>query len=109
MTEAKTVSTTRAFGIKCRIIAACLLAGIAMHQASAATQVVKNGITWTFDRDCTVGQFVNGDWWVIDGGSGVKVVSVSPAPSGSGASYLNGSMINPVGPSSQGYDGRIDG
>ncbi len=66
----------------------------------------RNGITWSFGSDYQVGQYVTGDWWVLDSGSGVKVNSVSPSPSGSGSSKQNGSVINPSG-NSQGYDGRV--
>lgn len=45
-----------------------------VSQAAAVTQY---GITWTFDRPYPVGQFVNGDWWVV---GPAKVVSVNPAP-----------------------------
>jgi len=79
--------------------------GFIQTQTFAATSVTKNGITWTFGSDYKVGQYINGDYWVLDTGSGVRVNSVSPAPSGSS----NGSVINPAGGSSQGYDGRIDG
>jgi hypothetical protein len=77
--------------------------------ATAATQVTKQGITWTFDKDYQVGQYVNGDYWVLASGGTVKVNSVSPSPAGSGSTYRNGSMLNPMGGSAQGYDGRIDG
>src|SRR5665647_2005666 len=33
--------------------------------AQAATSVTQYGIIWTFDADYTVGQFVNGDYWVV--------------------------------------------
>ncbi|MEX0886834.1 MAG: hypothetical protein WD009_10390 [Phycisphaeraceae bacterium] len=42
-----------------------------------AAQVSQHGITWTFDREYPVGQFVNGDWWVV---GPVTVVEVTPAP-----------------------------
>ncbi|HBG28294.1 MAG: hypothetical protein A2Y10_03380 [Planctomycetes bacterium GWF2_41_51] len=79
--------------------------GFGSIPASAATSVTKNGITWTFNANYQTGQYVNGDYWVLDTGSGVQVNSVSPSPSGSS----NGSVINPAGGNSQGYDGRIDG
>ena len=46
-------------------------------QAQMASQVTQHGITWTFDREYPVGQFVNGDWWVV---GPVTVVNVDPAP-----------------------------
>jgi hypothetical protein len=33
--------------------------------AATASSITQYGITWTFDRAYEVGQFVNGDWWVI--------------------------------------------
>jgi hypothetical protein len=87
------------------IILFSLVLGFIQTSALAATSVTKNGITWNFVKDYQVGQYINGDYWVLDSGSGVQVSSVSPAPSGSS----NGSVINPAGGSSQGYDGRIDG
>ncbi|HUT58646.1 MAG TPA: hypothetical protein VNA25_12445 [Phycisphaerae bacterium] len=40
-------------------------------------QLSQHGITWTFDRPATAGQFVTGDWWVV---GPVTVASISPAP-----------------------------
>ena len=70
-----------------------------------ADAVTRHGITWTFDGFYRVGQFVNGDWWVLDEGSGVVVTSVSPAAV-YGASGRNGSVINPTGSMSQPIDAR---
>jgi hypothetical protein len=39
--------------------------------------VSQYGITWRFDKPHAVGQFVNGDWWVV---GPVSVVSVTPGP-----------------------------
>ena len=94
--------------------------------------VTQYGITWTFDKECPVGRFVNGDWWVI---GPVTVVSVSPRPgsvagegsveqnSRYGAKALrtdsrmrNGSMVvlgpdysagDQTGFGKQGYDSRV--
>ncbi len=70
--------------------------------AQAASSVSQYGITWTFSQDRTVGQFVNGDWWVV---GPVTVTSISPAPVATSFS-INGSMINPIPGQSQGlyYD-----
>jgi len=70
---------------------------------TTCTSVSQNGITWTFDDSYECGQFFNGDWWVV---GPLTVVSVSPAPSGTGETFRNGSMANPVPGSSHGYDGR---
>ena len=82
-----------------------LLTVLTFSPVFGATSVSKNGITWNFGGDYQTGQYVNGDYWVLDSGSVVQVTSVSPSPSGSS----NGSMINPAGGTSQGYDGRVDG
>jgi hypothetical protein len=64
-----------------------------------ASQVGQYGITWTFDKPYEVGQFVNGDWWVV---GPVTVNSVSPATSGG----RHGSVVNPVDGQPSGYDSR---
>lgn len=66
---------------------------------ASVNAVSRHGITWNFNHPYQVGQFVNGDWWVV---GPVTVASVVPAPGGG----RNGSMINtPV--NMQAYDGRI--
>lgn len=56
-----------------------------------ASQISQYGITWTFDKAYPVGQFVNGDWWVV---GPVTVVSVSPAPGPSdGSDNIDASSI----------------
>ncbi|PZE22256.1 hypothetical protein [Paenibacillus xerothermodurans] len=42
-----------------------------------ASEVSQFGITWKFDKAYPVGQFVNGDWWVL---GPVTVVEVTPGP-----------------------------
>ncbi|AKS32310.1 hypothetical protein [Mycolicibacterium goodii] len=88
-----------------------------------ASEISQYGITWKFDREYPVGQFVNGDWWVV---GPVTVVSVTPGPSPAPPDEVtdlgvndwgdtglqdnkerrNGSMVvMEVGPA-QGYDSR---
>ena len=43
--------------------------------ATMASTVGQWGITWQFDHEYQVGQFCNGDWWVV---GPVKIVSFSP-------------------------------
>jgi len=63
-----------------------------------AESVTQFGITWTFDAAYPVGQFANGDFWVV---GPVTIASVDPAPTAGG----NGTVVNPpLG--SQGYDER---
>jgi len=64
-----------------------------------ANSLTQYGVTWTFSEDVEYGQFVTGDYYVLDKGYGVTVVSVSPL-SDAGES---GSMINPVPNGGQGF------
>jgi hypothetical protein len=41
------------------------------------TSVTKDGITWTFDRPVPVGQFINGDYYVI---GPLAVTAIDPSP-----------------------------
>lgn len=97
----------------------------ALPAAESASNVSRHGITWTFDKAYPVGQFINGDWWVV---GPVKIVKVDPAPgpaaedapqtgdvkSRYGAPSMkadsrmrNGSMVV-LGPDpKQGYDSRL--
>ncbi len=61
--------------------------------------ITQYGITMTFDDNYTVGQFVMGDYYVVDPGSGVTVLSATPGWTGS----LHGSMKNPVSGAGQGF------
>lgn len=82
---------------------------VTLQIEARASSVTQYGITWTFDRSYRVGQFVNGDWWVLpdDPTGSVTVTSVSPVPTGSGSAFRNGSVVNPTTGTAQGYDGRI--
>lgn len=40
-------------------------------------EISQYGITWTFEKPATTGQFITGDWWVI---GPVKIVETTPAP-----------------------------
>lgn len=70
--------------------------------------VVQYGITWTMSTDEEVGQFITGDYFVIDDGS-VTISSVFPAWNGT----YNGSQKNPDPSlpveSSQGVHATADG
>ncbi len=73
------------------VVPAC--APEAVH-VQRANQVSQYGITWRFDRDYPVGQFVNGDWWVV---GPVNLVSVTPGPSPAPANELNDLGVNSWG------------
>lgn len=68
-----------------------------------ASSISQDGITWTFDRPCQVGRFVNGDWWVI---GPVTIRSITRPHNINGR---DGSMVNPKGETAHGYDDRIAG
>jgi hypothetical protein len=65
------------------------------------TQITQWGITWTFSQPEPVGQFVNGDYYVV---GPVTIVDIEP-PATNG---LNGSMLNiEVNIQQSGFDSRI--
>jgi hypothetical protein len=106
------------------IAAFCWAGALAAGFADQAQRVTQYGITWTFDKPYTVGQFVTGDYWVL---GPVTITSVSPtpgpAPAGTGTGAVksrygaaamkddsrmrNGSMIVLKPDKSQGYDSRL--
>lgn len=63
--------------------------------ACAATSVARHGITWTFNADYTVGQYANGDYYVV-APSGLTITGISPASTNTAGRIINGSMVNPV-------------
>ena len=67
----------------------------------AATSVTQYGITWTFDHDYTVGQFVNGDYWVV---GPVVITGITPTFDG----LHNGWMVN-MSSTQNSYDTRAPG
>jgi hypothetical protein len=77
--------------------------------SAIANSVSSNGISWRFTENKVVGQYVNGDWWVL-GTPGVVLSSITPQvvlgpssvnnigqpyPWGSRFNDRNGSMLNP--------------
>src|ERR1700704_6156814 len=87
-------------------------------------ELTQYGVTWTFDRPATCGQFVTGDWWVV-GPVTVTRVTPSPGPAQSGLSnptvksiygtvsmvddsrMRNGAITVLKPGAGQGYDSRI--
>ena len=56
----------------------CLLLLLGLPNTSlSATSITQYGITWTFSSDCQTGQFVTGDYWIVDSGAGCVLTSVS--------------------------------
>jgi len=92
-----------------------LLATTAAYAATTASTVTSNYITWTFDKEYPVGQFVTGDYYVI---GPVKIVSITNSMSDESFrpadEDVHGSMVNPVVDNTserfsyqwQGYDSR---
>lgn len=68
--------------------------------AATASSVERFGVTWTFDRAYEVGQFANGDWWVL---GPVTITEISPAS----VDDKNGSMINPALNKNLAFDTRM--
>jgi hypothetical protein len=106
------------------IVILCVL-GLLVAPAFAARQesITQYGITWTFSEPREVGQFVNGDWWVV---GPVTITAITPAPGpvdrddtavrrnqfGDAAirpdvRMRNGSMIVTEPSGRQGYDSRL--
>jgi hypothetical protein len=72
---------------------ACLLVmTILTNFTNGETSVTRHGITWTFSQDKVVGNFANGDWWVV---GPVTITSITPAPTSNGGTDTNGTVINP--------------
>jgi dockerin type I repeat protein len=63
------------------------------------TTVTQYGITWTFDHAVPVGQFVNGDYYVV---GPVTVTGIDPLP----ADGRNGSVLNLPTNAKAGFDDR---
>lgn len=71
-----------------------------------ASSVTQWGITWEFAQPERVGQFANGDWWVV---GPVDIVSIWPPTQNVGGRQINGSMVNPttIQNGEHGYDSTL--
>lgn len=69
-----------------------------------ASSITQWGITWRFAEQEQVGQFANGDWWVL---GPVSVVEISPHFQTVAGRDINGSMINPAPTGEHGYDSML--
>ncbi len=64
--------------------------------------VTKRDITWYFDKQYEVGQFANGDYWVV---GPVNITEITPHTGDDGnGRIMNGSMVNPKTDGNQGFD-----
>lgn len=83
------------------IVAAALILLAGTHAFGAQARSVSQwGITWTFDREYQVGQYANGDYWVV---GPVNIISITPESVTVGGRVMHGTQVNP-GSGSQGYD-----
>ena len=71
-----------------------------------ASSITQWGVTWQFAEPEQVGQFCNGDWWVL---GPVEVVAISPPTQNVSGRQINGSMVNPttIALGEHGYDSRL--
>ncbi len=73
--------------------------------SGTAASITKDGITWTFGQAVSVGQFVNGDYYVV---GPVTVTAIDPAPTTS-SPYENGSVVDlPTSNGKSGFDSRLN-
>ena len=71
----------------------------------AANSVTQHGITWIFSTDNTVGQYANGDYWVV---GPIKITSITPhSVTDANGWTRNGTMLNPPVGSVQAFDSSI--
>ncbi len=86
--------------LRLALLIACLT--FAGNSSAITTDTVsRGGITWTFSTPQTVGQFANGDWWVV---GPVTLTAISPAWDG----VRHGTMINPMASDTDhGFDTRL--
>jgi hypothetical protein len=68
--------------------------------------ITRHAITWTFSGTPTSGTFVTGDPYFV-AGTGGTITAISPAPTGTGTTARNGSMVNPTSSLLHGWDGRV--
>ena len=73
------------------------------NPANFRSSITHKGVTWTFDKNYTTGQYANGDWWVV---GPVNITDVTPTTIRTAGSERNGMMVNPARGSNQGYDAR---
>ncbi len=77
------------------------------NNSNMRQSISQHGITWTFDKPYRIGQYVNGDFWVI---GPVAITSIDPPSENNAGIITNGSMINPDPNSyeNQGFDSRMN-
>ncbi len=87
------------------LIAMAFFIGRSSAALPLQSSITKDSITWTFSQAAPVGQFVNGDYYVV---GPVTVTSISPAPQ-TDSPYVNGSVLNlPTPDGKSGFDKRLN-
>jgi hypothetical protein len=72
--------------------------------------IARHDISWVFDANYQHGKFANGDYYVVDPGTGVRVVGITPGASIYNGFHINGSEKNPTpGATTHGYDNQSGG
>ena len=95
--SATTIYTISAFNSIGYLATDCISIGVCKDIATtltpnqSSTSITQYGITWTFDRAYPVGQFINGDWWVV---GPVIIKDIDPKTGTCG--LASGTMINPI-------------
>ena len=77
-----------------------------LENLKSAKSLTRYGITWTFSEPVEYGQFANGDYWVLDKGTGISICQITPLSTETAGRIMNGSMLNPT-TSSNGYDSSV--
>ena len=73
-----------------------------------SSSVTSGDITFNFAGEYETGQFLDGQWWVHNNGDYVEIVSITPESYNDDGRVRNGTEINPLNESSQGFDGLRD-
>jgi hypothetical protein len=71
---------------------------------STATSVTSGDVTFHFANSYSVGQFLDGQWWVHNNGEDVVITSITPDSFNDDGRIRNGAEINPLNESTQGFD-----
>ena len=96
-------NTAGAFSTDCITVAVCKDIATTLTPNQSSTSVTQYGITWTFDRAYPVGQFINGDWWVV---GPVIIKDIDPKTGSCGLDTGSGTMLN-LKPGKNGGEGWV--
>jgi len=69
--------------------------------------ITHQGVSWYFDMQHRVGQFANGDYWVVPEGVEESIVITTITPWYDSIERFNGYQVSPLAVSEQSFDGRI--